>query len=62
MILALSRKNKIDFVSGTIKKTTDGNLLSTWKCNNDVIAYWIINSISKEIAASLIYNVSVKII
>ena len=52
MKLALSGKNKIGFITGTIKKPAEGNLLSTWKCNNDAIASWIINSVSKEIAAS----------
>ncbi|KAA0035729.1 Retrovirus-related Pol polyprotein from transposon TNT 1-94 [Cucumis melo var. makuwa] len=37
-----------------------GSLLSAWRCNNDVIASWIINSISKEIAASLVYGGIVK--
>ncbi|TYK05760.1 UBN2_3 domain-containing protein [Cucumis melo var. makuwa] len=60
MMLALSGKNKVGFITGTIKKPSEGNyLLSAWKCNNDAIASWIINSISKEIAASLVYNGSV---
>ena len=60
MMLALSGKNKVGFITGLIKKPSEGNLLSAWKCNNDVIASWIINSISKEIAASLVYNGNVK--
>lgn len=60
MILALSGKNKICFVIETIKKPTEGNLLSSWEYNNDIITSWIINSISKEITASLVYNGNVK--
>ena len=60
MMLALSEKNKVGFITGANKKPSESNLLSAWKCNNDVIASWIINSISKEIVASLVYNGSVK--
>ena len=59
-MLALSGKNKIGFITDAINKPSKGNHLSAWKCNNDVIASWIINSISKEIAANLVYNGSVK--
>lgn len=59
-MIALCRKNKIDFVPKAIKKPTKGNLLSTWKCNNDIKVPWIINSISKEIVANLVYNGNVK--
>ncbi|KAA0054564.1 uncharacterized protein E5676_scaffold519G00110 [Cucumis melo var. makuwa] len=60
MTLVLSGKNKVGFITNSIKKPSEGNLLSAWKCNSDVIASWIINSISKEIAASLVYHGSVK--
>ena len=59
-MLALSGKNKVGFVTGAIKKLSEGNMLFAQKCNNDVIASWIINSISKEIVASLVYNGNVK--
>lgn len=57
--IALSGKNKVGFVDGTIKKPV-GNLLTTWKCNNDIVTSWIINSVSKEIAASIVYTGSAK--
>ena len=44
MMLFLSGKNKIGFITDAIKKPTEGNLLCAWKCNNGVIASWIINS------------------
>ncbi|XP_022145891.1 uncharacterized protein LOC111015239 [Momordica charantia] len=59
MLIALSGKNKVGFIDGTIKKP-NGNLLAAWKCNNDIITSWIINSVSKEIAASIIYTGSAK--
>lgn len=49
MHLALSGKNKLSFINGTIKKP-EGALLGAWQCNNDIITSWIINSVSKNIA------------
>ncbi|XP_038888312.1 uncharacterized protein LOC120078158 [Benincasa hispida] len=60
MKLTLSGKNKIGFITGTIEKPLEGSLQSAWRCNNDVITSWIINSVSKEIAVSLVYRGSVK--
>lgn len=39
MIIALSTKNKIDFVNGSILKPDDNNpiLVSSWKINNNII-------------------------
>ncbi|XP_038894602.1 uncharacterized protein LOC120083117 [Benincasa hispida] len=54
------RQEQANFVIGTIKKPIEGNLLLAWQCNNDVITSWIINSISKEIAVSLVYTGNVK--
>lgn len=59
MLLALSGKNKLGFINGTIKKP-DGALSSAWQCNNDIITSWIVNAISKRIAASLVYTGCVK--
>lgn len=56
MLLALLGKNKLGFIKGTIKRPDESQvtLLSAWQCNNDIITSWIINSVSKKIAASLI--------
>lgn len=56
MMIALSGRNKLGFINGKIKKPESGNLLTAWQCNNDVVTSWIINSISKRIAVSLVYT------
>lgn len=54
-------QNKVGLIEGTITKpNTEGSLLSVWYCNNNIIASWIPNSDSKEIAASIVYNGSVE--
>lgn len=61
MIIALSGKNKKGFIDGTLKKP-EGRKSAAWKCNNDIITSWILNSISKEIATSINYIRSVKVV
>lgn len=62
MLRELSGKNKLGFIKGTIKKpdATQSTLLSAWQCNNDIITSWIINSVSKEIASSILNTGNVK--
>jgi hypothetical protein len=58
MILALTAKNKIGFVNGALPQPevpeSDPLSFSWCRCNNMVLS-WLINSVSKEIAASIIY-------
>uniref|UniRef100_A0A2N9E1K2 Retrotransposon Copia-like N-terminal domain-containing protein n=1 Tax=Fagus sylvatica TaxID=28930 RepID=A0A2N9E1K2_FAGSY len=57
MIMALTAKNKIGFINGTITAPNDETLPSfnLWtRCNTMVIS-WILNSVSKDIASSVIY-------
>ncbi|XP_042958069.1 uncharacterized protein LOC122293593 [Carya illinoinensis] len=56
MTMAISAKNKLGFVDGTITKpASTASLFSSWlHCNNMVIS-WLLNSISPEIAASVLY-------
>ncbi|KAF8408467.1 hypothetical protein HHK36_007621 [Tetracentron sinense] len=57
MVMALTAKNKIGFVDGCLTKPANSSdpLSSIWcRCNNMVLS-WLLNSVSKEIAASIIY-------
>ena len=58
MLIALSVKNKIGFIDGSITKPegNDMNLLNSWIRNNNVVISWILNSVSKEISASIIFS------
>lgn len=58
MILALSVKNKVGFIDGSISKPpgTDLNLVNAWFRNNNVVIFWILNSISKDIFGSVIFS------
>ncbi|KAL1320843.1 uncharacterized protein LOC107636140 [Arachis ipaensis] len=56
--LALSGKKKLRFIDGSIAKpgsTIDHVLAESWQCTNDMVTTWLLNSISKDIAASVIY-------
>ena len=56
MVMALTAKNKISFIDGSIPcPESDDFLFGTWiRCNNMVIS-WILNSVHKDIADSLLY-------
>lgn len=60
MMIALSMKNKLGFIDGSVKKPedNDSDLLNAWIRNNNIVISWILNSISKEILASVIYTTS----
>ncbi|KAJ9672533.1 hypothetical protein PVL29_025942 [Vitis rotundifolia] len=56
MAMALIAKNKIGFVDGTIPRATQTDFLfNAWNCRNSMVTSWIINSVSKDIANSLMY-------
>ena len=57
MLIALSIKNKLGFINGSIEKpeANDLNLLNSWIRNNNLVISWILNSVSKEISASIIF-------
>ena len=48
MIIALSVKNKLGFIDGSISRPdgTESNLLSSWTRNNSIVISWILNSVS----------------
>ena len=56
MRIALSAKNKIGFINGTIQAppTTDPKFPAWERCNNMVLS-WILNSVQTNIAGSIIY-------
>ncbi|XP_052186088.1 uncharacterized protein LOC127797323 isoform X1 [Diospyros lotus] len=57
MLIALSVKNKLGFIDGSIGRLTIGDpLFSAWIRNNHIVISWILNSVSKEILASVIYS------
>ena len=57
MTIALSVKNKIGFIDESIKKPSGTNsaILNSWIRKNMMIISWILNSVSKEISASIIF-------
>jgi len=57
MIVSLTAKNKLGFIDGSLPKPSpeDESMHHAWtRCNNMIIA-WILNSVSKDIASSIIY-------
>uniref|UniRef100_A0A2N9HIV2 Reverse transcriptase Ty1/copia-type domain-containing protein n=1 Tax=Fagus sylvatica TaxID=28930 RepID=A0A2N9HIV2_FAGSY len=57
MVMALTAKNKVGFVNGLIEQPKDESLpaYNAWvRCNTMVIS-WLLNSLSKDIASSVIY-------
>ena len=57
MLITLFVKNKLGFIDGFIEKP-DGNdfpLLNSCIRNNNVVLSWILNSVSMEISASIIF-------
>ena len=56
MTIALSVKNKLGFINGTISRPVDANLLEPWVRNNNIVISWILNSVSKEISASVLFT------
>ncbi|GMI63777.1 hypothetical protein HRI_000047000 [Hibiscus trionum] len=58
MAMALSAKNKLGFVDGSITAhaVTDQVRYDSWKRANNLVNSWLLNSVSKDIAASLIFH------
>ena len=54
--MALNVRNKLGFVDGTIPKPPDSHRdAGSWSRCNDMVTTWIMNSVSKKIAQSLLY-------
>ncbi|CAO2827721.1 unnamed protein product [Amaranthus hypochondriacus] len=56
MTISLDAKNKLSFVDGSLPQPADGSLKEkAWKrCNNMVIG-WLISSLDRSIAKSIMY-------
>ncbi|XP_030509254.2 uncharacterized protein LOC115723930 [Cannabis sativa] len=59
MQLAISVKNKLGFY-GTISTPmpSDSIMYNAWLRNNNIVISWILNSVSKEISSSILYDES----
>ncbi|XP_024006834.1 uncharacterized protein LOC112083377 [Eutrema salsugineum] len=54
--MALNVRNKLGFIDGTIPKPADGHRDSgSWSRCNDMVATWLMNSVSKKIGQSLLF-------
>ena len=56
MIISLSAKNKIGFVDGSISKpATTASNYSNWHRANSMVISWLLNSLSRDIADSVLF-------
>ncbi|XP_061342440.1 uncharacterized protein LOC133288645 [Gastrolobium bilobum] len=56
ILLALTAKNKLVFIDGTLLRPASTELLfSSWNRCNSMVISWLLNSVTKEIADSLLY-------
>ncbi|KAL5557872.1 hypothetical protein UlMin_034083 [Ulmus minor] len=56
MVMALTAKNKIGFIDGTIPKPFSTDLIfNSWTRCDSMISSWIINAVTREIADSILY-------
>ncbi|KAH9672540.1 protein kinase domain-containing protein [Citrus sinensis] len=61
MTMALRAKNKLGFVDGTISKPDeDEDDGGRWQRCNDLVGSWVLNSISSELAGSVLYAQSAR--
>lgn len=61
VLIALSGKNKLRFIDGSCKEPQSAAKdFSTWQRCNDMVISWFFNSLSKDIAHSVIYSRTAK--
>ncbi|XP_019238891.1 PREDICTED: uncharacterized protein LOC109218949 [Nicotiana attenuata] len=61
VVIALSAKNKLGFIDGTLTvPPADSGLQRIWARCNDMVLSWLLNSLSKDIAESVLYSQSAK--
>ncbi|XP_019224164.1 PREDICTED: uncharacterized protein LOC109205863 [Nicotiana attenuata] len=57
VLVALSIRNKTDFITSAVGRPPDGlPLARQWQRCNDLVISWLINSLSKDIARSVEYS------
>ncbi|XP_060178316.1 uncharacterized protein LOC132608287 [Lycium barbarum] len=57
ILIALSVRNKLDFIHGTSERPAEGSpLLRQWQRCNDLVVAWLVNSVTKEIQRSVVYS------
>jgi hypothetical protein len=57
MVMALTAKNKLSFLNSSLDKPFDESSAEyhAWICSNTMVTSWLLNSVSKDIAVSVIY-------
>ncbi|XP_074293703.1 uncharacterized protein LOC141620837 [Silene latifolia] len=61
MLIALSAKNKLGFIDGSIPKpAANAATANSWQRCNDVVFSWILSSVSPTIADSILFNNTAK--
>ncbi|XP_075099180.1 uncharacterized protein LOC142176039 [Nicotiana tabacum] len=61
IVIALSAKNKIGFIDGSIKEPDlNSDTHKAWNRYNDMVISWLLNSLSKDIADSVLYSKTAK--
>ncbi|XP_074266801.1 uncharacterized protein LOC141590089 [Silene latifolia] len=57
MLIALSAKNKVGFIDGTIPRPSPTAAIALlWQSCNDTVLSWILNSVSPEISKSILFS------
>lgn len=57
MMIALRAKNKLVFIDGSCKRPKDeSEYLLQWERCNAIVLSWILNAVSKDIFASIVYS------
>ncbi|XP_016441804.2 uncharacterized protein LOC107767346 [Nicotiana tabacum] len=61
MLIALSAKNKVGFIDGTfLQPKISSDVFKSWTRCNDMVISWLLNSLSKAIAESVLYSKTAK--
>ncbi|XP_075081136.1 uncharacterized protein LOC142166269 [Nicotiana tabacum] len=61
IVITLSAKNKLGFIDGSHPEPDmNSKHLKAWNRCNDMVIFWLLNSLSKEITESVIYSKSAR--